>query len=131
MHLAPSKVNFAKMQRLLEECNQVAEGSGVQIGFDQGQFCQLGLEDDFVNKLFRNFVRNLAVNNSQLFQMIGQLLVEQRDNVLHRHFIERVLLVNDGFEVVQLGESLQDGRELLVVNATVIEQHSVDRLVEE
>jgi len=63
--------------------------------------------------------------------MVWQVLLEQGSKFLNRQAVQGVQLVDDGFEVVQLGEAVKDVGELLARNSTVVEEDTVHHFVVE
>ena len=92
---------------------------------------QVALLRDSADQVLSDLRGHLAAADTQLLQVVREILDQDGSHPLHRAFRELVEPVYDRFEVFEFRECLQESGHLAVVDPAVVESDSVDDRLEE
>ena len=73
----------------------------------------------------------MTVDNGQLLEMVGKALEQERSKVDQGLLSKHVGFVDDRFEIFQLVHAFENLRKFHVIDATVIQEDSIDEGVVE
>lgn len=98
---------------------------------NEGQRADLRLLEQALEQLGDKPCVDLAVNELQFFKVMGEPLLEDRDQIGQTLRVHCVHLVDYRFEIFQFVQAFKDHGELITRDAAVVEENSVHNCVVE
>lgn len=125
-HARPADVHLGHVRIVSGELNKIIEANVAELSVHKGQSLQETLLEEYLKQLLCVSARQLTVLNAQRFQMVRDLLMQDRLDSFDGRLLHDVVSVCDLLEVFELLQAVQDLGELLVIDTAIVEDDAID-----